>query len=284
MKRNKGFTLVELLVVIAIITILASIVVPRVTDWLSRSRMAKAVSEIRNADLALTKMLADTSRKHFGQFFGNTNGQSNLALAITAAYTDLLNDYPQLEAAAMAYQQYNTVFYELLRRGRDAGDGTGTIKIYGRDLVPAGEPDGIPDNWVYDLEIQASIKKRLGTSYIELGKDAWGETGYQFYAGPCPRVSSPNSLTWEERWRVMPFRCYRGEGYSYTNAAYQEAQVDLPGNPPPDDRPGFPGPADFPVYIWSMGEDMVSNQLINGENGYDDINNWDNAGGWQEFY
>ena len=276
MRRNKGFTLVELLVVIAIITILASIVVPRVTDWLSRARMAKAVSEIKNADLALTKMLADTSRKHFGQFFGNDNGESNLGRAITDLYQDWLGEagITQLEAAAKAYEQYNTVFYELLRRGKDAGAG-GAITIYGRTIQRT-------------LTLQDSVRKRLGTSYIELGKDAWGEEGYQFYAGPCPRVADPLALTFEQCWRVMPFRCYRPDdengAYVYNGLRYDLAQAELPGNPPADGRPGFPASADLPVYIWAMGEDMVSNQLINGANGYDDINNWDNAGGWQEFY
>jgi hypothetical protein len=63
-----------------------------------------------------------------------------------------------------------------------------------------------------------------------------------------------------------------------------EADAKLPGNPPIDSRPGFPAARDMPVYIYSMGQDLVSDQGYNGNGGGDDINNWDNAAGWTEKY
>jgi hypothetical protein len=68
------------------------------------------------------------------------------------------------------------------------------------------------------------------------------------------------------------------------------------GNPGEDDLPQFPAPHDLSVYIFSYGEDETSNQrVVNdvevpiedmglNEIGGDDINNWDNAGGWSAFY
>ena len=265
MKRTRGFTLVELLVVIAIITILASIVVPRVSDWLGRSRMAKSVSEIRGADLALVKMLADAGRSHFGQFFGvNGDGESLLAQAVM-----------NVGSIDQAYQLYSGIFYELLRRGKDA------------DLTLEG------------LELLPEVKRKLGTSYMELDLDAWGNK-YQFYAGPCPKFMGLTSALN----RAVPFRSYvdidgGATQYYYTAQAKADADLRRRGNPPFDDPypdpglrcPGYPAPTDLAVYIWSYGADMIPNQGIgalqvsqNRTGGGDDINNWDTSQGWSGFY
>ena len=70
MRRSVGFTLVELLVVVAIISILAAIVVPNVADYIGQARVARALSEIKGAELALTKMLADSGKSSFRHIFG----------------------------------------------------------------------------------------------------------------------------------------------------------------------------------------------------------------------
>jgi len=242
MKRNMGFTLVELLVVIAIITILASIIVPNVANWIGRARLAKAVSEINSADLALTKMLSDAEKSTFGHFFTNVSFSS----------------WQQAEAF------YTEAFYILLRKGRDL------------------EPYEISR-----LGLLEEVRKKLGTSYMDLGKDPWGEL-YHFFSGPMPRAQ-----------RAL-FRIY-------------EADTSVPGGPaletvnpasfphPDEDRVlGWAAPDKLPVYIYSKGADLASAQAMylgNGINAYggdlpdivnmgggDDINNWDNGQSWAEFY
>jgi prepilin-type N-terminal cleavage/methylation domain-containing protein len=245
MFTKRGFTLIELLVVIAIITILASIVAPKVAGYIERGKMAKAVSEIRNADLALTKMLADVERKNFAHFFTQTFSFETYAEAVDA---------------------YTNIFYELLRRGRDA------------DLTDMG------------LSLNPDIKKKLGTAYMDIGKDPWG-TLYQFYAGPFTRQTA-----------MYPFRSHRldettgEEGmYVYNYDTRIAENKKMRGQPPFDNAAGFPCPGDWPVYIYSWGGDAEVNQNLGLQaggtqeenvtrDGHDDINNWDNQSGWSGFY
>lgn len=253
MSTKRGFTLIELLVVIAIITILASIVAPKIYNAMERAKMARAYSEIKNADLALTKMLTDAERKHFGHFFQNFD-------------PTIFNDNTGVNYAA-AVQAYTTVFYELLRRGKSA------------DVVGVLGPDA---------DLKAEIRRKLGTSYMDIGKDPWSNL-YQFYAGPFSRQVI-----------IYPFRAFRvDENFVYTDITRTELQTEMRGNPPADYAAGFPCPGDLPVYIYSWGGDGVPNQnldLLLGvqqggpveenltRDGYDDINNWDTQSNWGEFY
>jgi prepilin-type N-terminal cleavage/methylation domain-containing protein len=145
MKRAMGFTLVELLVVIAIISILASIAVPNITQYLERARMTKAEAEINSIETALTAILADSGRRDFSgtSFFSNFPNTANIEAA-TEIYTE--------------------AFYLIMKAGNDAG-GPGLE-------FPTG------------VAIHDDIRRSLGSTYMdELGNDPWGQR-YLIFPGP----------------------------------------------------------------------------------------------------
>lgn len=49
MKKKKGFTLIELMAVIAIIAILAAVLVPTVSGYITRSKKTAIITQVRNA-------------------------------------------------------------------------------------------------------------------------------------------------------------------------------------------------------------------------------------------
>jgi len=144
MKRNKGFTLVELLVVIAIISILASIAVPNITQYMERARMTKAEAEIESITTALTAMLADSGKRDFSGAGFFTSFPTNLAIG-------------------EAVEVYSDAFYALLLLGNDAPSDS---------------------NWPNSVTMNENVRRALGNSYMdELANDPW-DRRYQIFPGP----------------------------------------------------------------------------------------------------
>jgi len=267
MRRRSGFTLIELLVVIAIIAILAAIAVPNVRNYILRANVARAVSDINGIDTSLTGILSDVGRHDFRSVLSPNLFQ--------AADNALKQNFANGQTAAInaAAEVYSNAFYNLLRQGRDA-DAT----YFKND----------------------QIRLKLGTAYQDLGQDPWKQK-YLFYVGPIPKVTYVNGNPVQMN---MPFRCYRlvpGQPEKdnlrnplvYDATARQDLEKDLPGNPPADDGYGIPADRNLPVYVWSRGQDAITNQGYYSPSsgqfeewygGGDDINNWDKGQGWRSWY
>jgi len=262
MFTKRGFTLIELLVVIAIITILASIVAPRVAQYIEKGKMAKAVSEIRNADLALTKMLADVERKHFGHVLAYPEG--------------LLSQIKYAQAVKM----YTAAFYELLRKGKDA------------DLTNLPLDDNVPPLQTVNLGLKSGMERKLGTTYMDINLDPWG-VAYQFYAGPIKDPVSPF-----RSYRGAGYGYGDTEKGDLDSQLRGNPPADYgPGFPCPKDlgvyifsdggnavvnQYGHPGP---PLTNLEVGDSPLATEDVDlGIGGGDDINNWDTQSGWSGSY
>jgi hypothetical protein len=159
--------------------------------------------------------------------------------------------------------------------------------------------------------LRQEVRTSLGTNYLDLGKDPW-DAQYQFWAGPWnSSVKQGQRYRLNQGWNgttTIPFRIYMPgreledgtyQPYVYNQAAKNQADMDLPGNPDPDGAFGFPANDDLEIYVWSMGEDAISNQNFrdpDNYNGYpndmdpeklgggDDIGSWDKTGGFEVWY
>lgn len=282
-KRQKGFTLVELLVVMAIIAILASIVVPNVAKYIRKSRMTRALAEIKSIELALTNILTDADRSSLHQLF-NPQGVS--------AYLDGYGTALNMEAARMdaAIRLYTNTFYAIMRTGR------ATLADKYEDITFANV-------------LNANVVSRLGTSYLaDLGRDPWGSL-YQIYPGPWPARMRPagggNTVDNPNIFRI--YRVDQGgsdlpgsRGGGRSDVLTVEILDEATGA---QERVGYAAPRDTLAFIWSFGENLISGQAIYTNTGYtanswenyrdqeeaylgggDDVNNWDSVRSWERLY
>ncbi len=65
MKRNRAFTLIELLIVVAIIAILAAIAVPNFLEAQTRSKVSRAIADMRSLATALEAYAVDNQKYVF---------------------------------------------------------------------------------------------------------------------------------------------------------------------------------------------------------------------------
>jgi len=306
-RAERGFTLVELLVVMAIISILAAIVVPNVQRYIVRARVARAVSEINGAELAMTAMLTDAGKSNFNQLF-NPDAVRGYLQQQTRLYLLDENQRGTPEFFNAAVRLYTTAAYDLLNYGRNVLRGDGDL-----DYQATWTPDvnNTPAKPLIDRDVLA----KLGDQYMALGNDPWGND-YHFFPGPWRVHTNPSGTQQYPRAPII-FRKFtveqssggsqrgaRNDGYVLNNATLLDAFGDIIESPETwPTNAGYPAETGKAVFIWSYGANLRNGQMIyqraydlnnprswyeaqeEGDiGGGDDINNWDPGASWQRFY
>lgn len=115
----------------------------------------RCVREIRSAELAISKLLADAGERDFRSLFDHDPFRDAVAI---------VGSEQGLDAFEASIEVYTISAYVLLKRGNSA--------------------EGYFD--IFPCVLQPEVVQRLDEHYLpELGNDRWGEL-YQFYPGPWP--------------------------------------------------------------------------------------------------
>jgi len=302
MKRNAGFTLVELLVVMAIITILASIAIPNVVNYIRQGQATRALADISSMETALTEVLADAGRSSLEQLF--EPGCSGIDCPVGVQpygvanfmknQKGLLNWPPVTQAEfAQATTLYSRALIGILRSGRN--------------VLGSGQDEY---GFSYANILKTDVVSKLGTSYIDIGLDPWGNL-YNVYPGPwTARLNTVNQQNVPVSLRApIPFRIYTKTDAEQSLPGASTIQTDslVTIYDDPDSSPidiGFPAQGNQIAFIWSNGANLLSSQVLYSGLGYtppasqyydlnqgedyqgggDDVNNWDPANSWGRFY
>lgn len=158
--RERGSILGKLLLLIVIVSVLAVVLSPCPCRRLSPGRATRAVSEINNIELALTKALSDAGQSNLRAFFSE------------AAFNDAVSKLGRernMDAFTASIEIYTYSTYALLRKGRHALE--------------------VPNDYAETLN--ADVVGSLDDSYYsESARDPWGNL-YQVFAGPWPDDMGP---------------------------------------------------------------------------------------------
>ncbi len=291
MKMKKGFTLVELLAVMAIISILSAIAIPNIIGYIARGRVTNAIATVAGIELSVTGMLSAAGRSSVNEFFNPCGVRAALGSPCPDP-NDLPWPAPQDPFWRLTGDQFNraqelytNTMYALLISGRGALNPN-----FGESVIAGSSA-------TYADVLRHEVVKKLGTSYMpDLGLDPWGSL-YNIYPGPWPRSTAIPIL----------FRTYLD--------SEADTGVRIPGQRglksdggtksvfDPDteltESVGFPAQRAKNIFIWSVGKNLISGQLIyDGDDdsyryieqeelfigGGDDINNWDKTQSWSRHY
>lgn len=247
-------------------SMLVAIFLPPPGRYIYRGKATRALSEINNIELAITKILSDVGDTSLRDFFDD---------AVFGEAVARLGRERAMAPFEASVKIYTDCTYVLLRNGRHA-------------LDPATFND-------YPGVFKSAVVKKLGNTYYpELAFDPWGNL-YQLFPGPWPEDMGP-----------VVFRNYfpptTGDMEKVADALLMSG-FDLEAGEPITF--GVPAPSNQEAYIWSFGANLVSGQPTydpthvyappaqqyyeGGQEpelcgGGDDINNWDRDQTFMRFY
>lgn len=268
-RKNRVILLYVALVGIVFVAALSK----KIYRSITYSGSLQAVAEIRDSELALTKILSDAGRSSLLDLF------DPVAFEKTCAWYEIQYDADAFEARTAICTR---AAYALIVSGRNA-------------MQPEAGDDDIMANTRKVLAID--VVDKIDTSYhLDLGNDPWGNP-YQFFPGPWPGNMGP-----------VLFRAYAVPGSELSlpgdsTPTADPLTVTIAGE---DLGPrGFPASRNRDLYIWSLGANGVSDQprydpthqyapparqhyRIDAPDEYlgggDDINNWDKDQTFLRFY
>ncbi|MFP4498133.1 MAG: type II secretion system protein [Vulcanimicrobiota bacterium] len=95
---KKGFTLIELMIVIAIISILASIIIPNITQARQRAQLTACIENMKTMQVAMNMFLADTPSQPHG-----TQNHAYMDNNYSPFYPNYLSQMPVCPASPYGY-------------------------------------------------------------------------------------------------------------------------------------------------------------------------------------